>query len=101
MFSDIPAMAWVVLALGLLWMVLRWWQQKQAAIRAEARELRMAELMAQREKWGQDEAPSSLGAVVSDSKVPAAEPLKEKVCLGCRTVNPAASTTCAGCGLEL
>jgi hypothetical protein len=87
MFSDIPAMAWVVLALGLMWLGLRWWQQKQAAIRAEARELRMAELMAERERMlapAKDEAPP-----------------KDKVCLGCRTVNPGASTTCAGCGLEL
>lgn len=105
MFSDIPKSAWIILVLGLTWLGLRWWQQKQAAARAEARELRMAELMAEREKMARDDdAPSSLGAVVSDSKVPVAEqpePPKEKVCLGCRTVNPGTSTTCAGCGLEL
>lgn len=99
MFSEIPPMAWVILALGLLWLGLRWWQGNQARARAEARELRLAELMAEREKLAKDEPPSSLGGVVSDSQKP--EPPKEKRCLGCRTVNPATSTTCAGCGLEL
>jgi hypothetical protein len=99
---NIPATAWIILALGLLWLGLRWWQQKQAAIRAEARELRMAELLAERERiaGGGDAAPTSLGAVVSDSK-PVVEPPKEKVCLGCRTVNAGDATTCSGCGLEL
>ncbi len=100
MFSDIPPMAWVILALGLAWLALRAWQKRQAEARAEARELRMAELMAEREKMAHEPPPSSIGAVVSDSKVPVEEP-KEKRCLGCRTVNPASSTTCAGCGLEL
>lgn len=83
---NIPATAWVILALGLLWLGLRWWQQKQAAVRAEARELRMAELMAERERVAGAAAP---------------EPPKEQRCLGCRTVNPGDASTCSGCGLEL
>ena len=93
---NIPPMAWVILALGLLWLILRWWQGKQAQVRAEAREARMAQLYAEREKMmGKDEAPpSSLAAAVVE------EP-KEKKCLGCRTVNPGDAKTCSGCGLEL
>lgn len=87
---NIPPMAWVILALGLLWLVLRWWQQRQATLRAEARDARMAELLAEREGMEDEGAPA-----------PEKEAPKERVCLGCRTVNPATSTTCAGCGLEL
>jgi ribosomal protein L40E len=94
---DIPPMAWAILALGVLWLALRYWQNKQAEERAAAREERMNALLAEREKLEQ-EPPSSLGAVVSDSK---AEKPAEKRCLGCRTVNPPDATTCAGCGLEL
>jgi hypothetical protein len=98
---NIPPMAWVVLALGMLWLILRWWQGKQAQQRAEAREARMAELYAERERLLQrDEPPSSLGAVVSEPKEEAAPP-KERVCFGCKTVNPGDATTCSGCGLEL
>lgn len=92
---DIPPMAWVILVLGVLWLALRYWQNKQAEQRAAAREERMNALYAEREKM---DAPHSLGAVVSDSQpVPPAE----KRCLGCRTVNPGDAKTCAGCGLEL
>jgi len=97
---DIPPMAWVILALGLLWLGLRYWQGKQAAERAALREERMNALYAEREKMLEQEPPSSLGAVVSDSK-PVAAQQAEKKCLGCQTVNPADATTCAGCGLEL
>lgn len=98
---DIPPMAWVILALGVLWLALRYWQNKQAEQRAIAREERMNALFAEREKLTQEhEPPSSLGAVVSDSHQPAAAPA-EKRCLGCRTVNPGDAKTCAGCGLEL
>ena len=94
---DIPPMAWVILALGLLWLGLRYFQNKRAAERAAAREERMNALLAEREQMLEQEPPSSLGAVVSDSKQVAAE----RKCLGCKTVNAADATTCAGCGLEL
>ncbi len=97
--KDIPPMAWVILALGLAWLALRWWQNKQAAERAAAREERMNALYEEREKMlAEGEPPSSLGALVSDSQpvVPA-----ERKCLGCKTVNPGDAKTCAGCGLEL
>jgi hypothetical protein len=97
---DIPPMAWVILALGLLWLGLRFWQGKQAAQRAALREERMNALYAEREQLLEQEPPSSLGAVVSDSdRVP--DQKAEKKCLGSKTVNPAGATTCAGCGLEL
>lgn len=104
---NIPATAWGILALGLLWLALRWWQQKQALVRAEARELRMAELMAERERMaGGDEPAVAEGARVAKAlKAPetakAPEPPKEQRCLGCRTVNAGDATTCSGCGLEL
>jgi hypothetical protein len=98
---DIPPMAWVILALGLIWLGLRFWQGKQAATRAAAREERMNALYEEREKMLEQEPPSSLGAVVSDSGRVAADDNAEKKCLGCKTVNPAGAKTCAGCGLEL
>lgn len=97
--SDIPPMAWVILALGLLWLGLRYFQNKQAAERAAAREERMNALYAEREQMlGDDDAPSG-GAVVSDAKPVAVS--AERKCLGCKTVNPGDATTCSGCGLEL
>jgi hypothetical protein len=98
---DIPPMAWVILALGLSWLGLRWWQNKQAAERAAAREERMNALYAEREQMLEQEAPSSLGAVVSDSQPRSKVVPAERKCLGCKTVNPGDATTCAGCGLEL
>jgi hypothetical protein len=94
-------MAWVILALGVLWLVLRTMQRKAEEKRAEAREARMAELMAERDRLlgRTDEAPASLAAVASDSGVKDAS--EEKTCLGCKTVNPPGATSCKGCGLEL
>ena len=97
---DIPPMAWVILALGLLWLGLRYFQNKRAAERAAAREERMNALLAEREQMMEQEPPSSLGAVVSDSK-PIVRPPGELKCLGCKTVNAADAKACAGCGLEL
>lgn len=86
---NIPPMAWVILALGVLWLLLRWWQGKRAAERAEARESRLAELYAEREK------------LAAEDGAPARTELKDQRCLGCRTVNPGDARTCSGCGLEL
>ncbi|MGZ6083371.1 MAG: hypothetical protein ACXWUE_07885 [Polyangiales bacterium] len=98
---GLPPMAWVILALGLLWLALRLMSRKAEEKRAEAREQRMAELMAERERplGKHDDAPQSLAAVVSDSTPPKAP--AEKQCLGCKTMNPPDATTCSGCGLEL
>ena len=93
---NMPPMAWVILALGLSWLVLRWWQQRQATLRAEARDARMAELLAEREGMEGDATAPAEPARETPKELP-----KERVCLGCRTVNPGTSTTCAGCGLEL
>lgn len=101
---SFPPMAWIILALGVLWLGLRLWSRKQDEKRQEARDARMAELLAEREQLLEKEAPHSLGAVVSDSAPPPspkAEPPRPRPCAGCRTVNPADATTCAGCGLEL
>ena len=70
---------------------------QEAELIAAAREERMNALLAEREQMLEQEPPSSLGAVVSDSKQVAAE----RKCLGCKTVNAADAKTCAGCGLEL
>jgi hypothetical protein len=105
---DIPPMAWLILALGLMWLVLRWWQGKQAAHRAELRDARIAELLAERERMQSEQAPHSLGGVVSgpqstvESPEPTAAPqAKEQRCLGCGTINAGDAKTCSGCGLEL
>jgi hypothetical protein len=97
-------MAWVILALGVLWLGLRLMQRKADEKRAEAREARMAELMAERDRLmgKSDQAPASLAAVVSDSESGGkAATTTETTCLGCKTVNPPGATTCKGCGLEL
>lgn len=96
---SFPPMAWIILALGVLWLGLRLWSRKQDEQRQEARDARMAELLAERERLFEKESPHSLGAVVSDSNPP--PPAQEQRCAGCLTVNPAAAKTCAGCGLEL
>lgn len=99
----LPPMAWVILALGVLWLGLRLMQRKAEEKRAEARELRMAELMAERDRLlgKSDPEPASLAAVVSDSAPKATDSSAERICLGCKTVNPPGTTTCKGCGLEL
>jgi len=100
---NFPPMAWIILALGVLWLVLRLWSRKAEEKRQEERDARMAELLAERERLlGHDDSPHSLGAVVSDSTPPAKPKApSENVCAGCRMVNPPDAKTCAGCGLEL
>jgi hypothetical protein len=94
-------MAWVILALGILWLGLRLMSRRAEEKRAEARELRMAELMAERERLlgKSEEEPPSLAAVTADPTP--ANARSEKTCLGCKTVNPPDATTCKGCGFEL
>ncbi len=122
-----PTMAWVVLVLGVLWIAVRIWASRAESRRAAAREERMAELLAEREALlAQEEAaaPSSLGAVVSDSNPPPAKPdkaqtdetkpaedtagdtqePKERVkvrCRACRALNDEDATVCASCGKEI
>lgn len=98
---NFPPSAWLILALGVLWLVLRLWSRRAEEQRMEAREARMAELYAERERLlGEQEQPHSLGSVVTDSAPPSA-PAGEQRCAGCRTVNPPDAKVCAGCGLEL
>lgn len=96
---SFPPMAWIILLLGVLWLALRLWSRKNEEKRQEAREARMAELLAERERLLGGDAPHSLGAVVSDSTPPPKN--DAQTCAGCRTVNPPDAKTCAGCGLEL
>ncbi|MBI2395037.1 MAG: hypothetical protein HYV09_36035 [Deltaproteobacteria bacterium] len=101
---NLPPIAWAILVMGLLWLGLRLWSRKAEQRRQEEREARMAELLAERERMleaRERDAPSSLGAVVSDSAPKAAEQPAERRCLGCRTVNPPDASVCASCGLEL
>ncbi len=108
MFPDLPPMAWVILALGVAWLVIRTWTRRIEERRREERNVRLAELHAEREAMQEESAPrsigpSSLAAHVSDrgSEPEPAETATERRCVGCRTVNAKSATTCSGCGLEL
>ena len=93
---NFPPMAWIILALGVLWLGLRLWSRKAEERRQSARDARMEELLAERERLlGEAEGATQTGVV----DAPAAR--DARVCAGCRTANAADATTCHGCGLEL
>lgn len=112
---EFPPIAWLILVLGVVWLVLRVWSRRADEKRREEREERMARLYEERERLAGDEPPrasaakphddaeppSSLAAMTSDPGERASAAPKERRCLGCGTVNDATATTCSKCGFEL
>jgi hypothetical protein len=95
---DLPPTAWVILALGLLWLGLRAWSRKAEAQRQEARDARMAALLEERERLLGSPKPEAASARHEPEAPTRSGPRR---CLGCGTVNDAEATLCSGCGLEL
>lgn len=97
---NFPPMAWLILGMGVLWLGIRLWSRRSEDKRQEAREARMAELLAERERLFGDVSPHSLGPTVSDSQPPA-KATEPRRCAGCLAVNAPDATSCSACGLEL
>ncbi|GAC1353405.1 MAG: hypothetical protein NVSMB47_05540 [Polyangiales bacterium] len=106
--TDIPPLAYVIGALGIVYLLVRAWVARGEAQRRAAREARMEQLYAEREA-----PPSSLIAVTRDSDRPAAadkgdgvaggaarETIKVR-CRACKALNDESATACGSCGAAL
>jgi ribosomal protein L40E len=96
-----PPMMWVILALGLAYLVVRVFASRSEERRRAAREERMAQLWAEREA-----GPHSLGAVSSDAgEAPPSEAAPREAikirCRACKALNDESATRCAKCDAEL
>jgi hypothetical protein len=110
---EIPTMAWVIGALGLAYVAIRVWASRVEQQRREARDERMAQLMAEREDAPPpSQLPHSLSAVTSGphDPEPSGEKREEKEkekevvkvrCRACKALNDESAKTCKECGAEM
>lgn len=94
---SFPPIMWLILALGVAWLLLRVIAGRAQERQRAAHEERMAELHAEREAFEQRRHEA---ATETHADATAAEPVKVR-CRACKALNDESATTCEQCGAEL